>query len=325
MKKLLLSFLVVHFTFLISDAQVNLVPNPSFEDTVSCPTQSSEITFASGWIDANTGTADYFNACYTTGGVSVDVPSNWMGFQNANSGNAYVGIMLFENSSTINNYREYIQTQLTSTLINGVKYYVSFRISHADSSCFNTDDIGVYFSNTQISQGNYFVINQTPQIENISGNILNDNSNWVKIQGSFIAVGGENFLIIGNFKDDNNTSTISVCSTSNLDYKSAYYYIDDVCISTDSMICVNPLDIKLINDYHKHFSISISDNNLLINSSDNELFNISIYNTSGLLVHELRNQQNSIQINLDKFRTSVYLVNVHTSSENFTQKIFINR
>lgn len=302
----------------------NLVPNFSFEQYSSCPTQSSEIIFATGWSDANTGTADYYNACFTTGGVSVDVPNNWMGFQNANFGDAYGGIMLFENSSTITDYREYLQAQLASTLINGVKYYVSFRVSHSDSSCYVTDDIGVYFSNTQISQGDFLFINQTPQLENTDNNFLNSNSTWIKIEGSFIASGGENYITIGNFKDDINTDTIPVCTTSNLDYKSAYYYIDDICVSTDSLTCVNPVGIQTINLNNNNYNIIIKNGNLTVNSYINSSFNVSLFDISGKLIHQSFNHRNLFQFNISQLNPSIYFVNIYNNLENHTQKIFIN-
>ena len=70
----------------------NLVPNPSFEEFTTCPT-----TLGIGgplqctpWFSYNS--ADYFNVC---GGFNTGVPNNAFGFQEARTGVAYVGCLLY--------------------------------------------------------------------------------------------------------------------------------------------------------------------------------------------------------------------------------------
>src|SRR5690606_37569128 len=41
----------------------SLIPNPSFEDTLCCPTSYSQMHCAATWIQASYGTSDYFNRC----------------------------------------------------------------------------------------------------------------------------------------------------------------------------------------------------------------------------------------------------------------------
>jgi len=50
------------FCTLNTQAQLNLVPNPSFEDTVNCPYFISEILSCANWLNFG-NTPDYFNAC----------------------------------------------------------------------------------------------------------------------------------------------------------------------------------------------------------------------------------------------------------------------
>lgn len=224
----------------------NLVPNHSFETYDTCPNYPSQLVYALPWYNANTGTADYFNSCFTTGAENVGVPTNFAGYQKAFDGNAYAGLLLFEwNGSIPLSYREYLQVQSTSTLLNGVRYYVSFMVSCSDSSMFATDDLGVYFSNTSLFQNDYLNLNFVPQISNLEGNLLSDTTNWYCVKGSFLANGGENFMIVGNFKDDSNTDTVRIRNSVNY-IKGAYYYFDSFCLSTDSNYCnilngINPL------------------------------------------------------------------------------------
>src|SRR5690606_31999583 len=41
----------------------SLIPNPSFEDTLCCPSTFSQLHCAEGWIQASNATTDYLNLC----------------------------------------------------------------------------------------------------------------------------------------------------------------------------------------------------------------------------------------------------------------------
>ena len=126
-------------------AQVNLVPNYSFEDTVICPTSISQIYNSLGWINPSSSinsNPDYFNIC---GSISVNVPANAFGFQNAKTGNAYAGFYAY-NTGFPNAY-EYVETMLSDTLQKDSTYCVSFYLSLSENSGYCTTNIGVYFSN----------------------------------------------------------------------------------------------------------------------------------------------------------------------------------
>ena len=49
-------------------AQTNLVPNPSFEDTVGCPDGPGQLYKAVGWYDCTTS-PEYMNSCGSMGGT----------------------------------------------------------------------------------------------------------------------------------------------------------------------------------------------------------------------------------------------------------------
>lgn len=319
-------FKILLFCFLFTNSCFgqNLVPNPSFEQFDTCPDQASMIHYATGWMNANTGTADYYNACYVTGGFDdMGVPNNFIGSQNAKSGTAYVGLMVHLFSPTPIHYREYIQTQLSSPLINGVKYYVSFNISRADSSYYISDDIGIYLSSTQNNQGDYLNINVTPQIENTEGSFLNDDNNWVRIYGEYIALGGEEYITIGNFYDDFNTDTIRVISGNSNQYLNSYYYIDDVCLSTDSLTCVNAVGINQSIGLNNNYQVLTSNDFLEVISNKNQIFNVSLFDLSGKLIHQSFNERYNFQFNINSLKSSIYIVRIYNNSENVTQKILI--
>lgn len=218
----------------------NLVPNPSFEQYSTCPNSAGQIDYSAPWFAPTTGTPDYFNSCIngdSLWGNILGVPYNAFGFQNARTGSAYSGLF----TQYPSNYREYIEVQLTTPLVSGIKYYISFFISLADSAQLASDDIGMYLSPVTISTSNNFNLSYVPQIYNPEGNFLSDKLNWMEISGEYIAVGGEKYIVIGNFKDDANTDIIGVAGGGVLmfqDWDKPYYYIDDICVSTDSSLCL---------------------------------------------------------------------------------------
>lgn len=199
----------------------NLVPNYSFETFTTCPTAYEGLCFlfAPSWSCATLGSADLFNSC---GNPSMaGVPDNAIGSQLANTGEGYAGFICFWPS--ISNYREYPTVQLTSPLIAGEWYYVSFFISVADSGC-GVENVGAHFSTSPVFQSNFTTLNLTPQVENTTG-MISDNQGWVFIGGCFQAAGGEQYMTIGNFYNDNETPLDPDCSGT---YN--YFYIDDVSV-----------------------------------------------------------------------------------------------
>ncbi len=204
----------------------NLVPNPSFEIYSTCPTG-----FGSGgplqavpWQSGSLGSADYFNEC--TSSNLVDVPDNFFGSQPAFTGAAYGGgyfrYAIFE-------YREYLQVQLITPLVGGSYYNISFYASCAGKYC-GVSHMGVYFSQTPPPYTNWLLFNVTPQFEAALG-YISDTTNWVLIEGCYLAQGGEQWITIGNFYNDAQTPVDPNCPNA---VNTAYYYIDEVSLTLGS-------------------------------------------------------------------------------------------
>ncbi|HHZ63930.1 MAG TPA: hypothetical protein EYN51_00255, partial [Flavobacteriales bacterium] len=249
-----LTFLVAFIAVHHSGGQ-NLVPNWDFETYSPCPIGPSEITNANPWSTPDTATPDYYNVCYTPFppppfppiGPSMDVPSNIQGWQQARSGVGYAGIISAENTFGLNlDYREYLQIQLTSPLITGQEYCVNFYWSLANNSPHYVEEIGIYFSINQVNLLQSTTLPFIPQLEQ-TGTPLNDTASWVSFQQSYIAAGGEQYIIIGNFKDPANTTLGNTGVTCNIQTGGcfAYYFIEDVCVSPDSVCCSTPCSIIL--------------------------------------------------------------------------------
>lgn len=252
------------FILITKGGAQNLVMNPSFEAYTSCPMGPGSFpTDVTSWSQPDTATTDYYNACYTPsfgGAPSMDVPSNIQGYQQARTGVAYPGIICRENSFGMDdNWREYVQGQLTSPLVAGQSYCVKFYWSLADLSNYSVNEMGVYLSNTQINLQQKENLPFTPQLE-VTGSPLNDTAHWVPFQQNYIATGGEQYIIIGNFRAPSNTTSSSTglsCPMIPVNGGCfAYYYLDDVSVTPGSCcladitpvsaICVNDPSIALV-------------------------------------------------------------------------------
>src|ERR1051326_874153 len=233
-------YIFVFYFFLpfFSFAQ-NLVPNPSFEQYDTCPNYYSQIYHAIPWFHPTAGTSDYFNVCIDTSAIYgnyLGVPQNFIGNQNTKTGTAYAGEFL---TYEYLDYKEYIEVKLTTPLQIGTKYFVSFYVSLSDSSFYATDNIGACFS-VDTLKGDTLLTN-TPHIVNPLGNFIANKSLWTAVYGSFIADSAYQYVTIGNFKNDANTDTVYVGAggsalTGGWKYFS-YYYVEDVCVSSDSLTC----------------------------------------------------------------------------------------
>ncbi len=240
MKKHIFIFLFL-FPWFAAYSQINLVPNPSFEEYDSCPTNGStpgdpQFEHCKYWYLPTEGTADYFNVCAPA--IAVQIPTNFAGFQYPLDGNAYAGLFAIHISSiTPDNYREYIQTKLNKCLKQNQEYYFEFYVCRGEVQNIAIDKLGALFTSYPISRTDANPIIAQPQIENPHHNIITDSAHWTKISGTFTAEGGECYLTIGNFYSTEETDTIWYHPEWEDDY--AYYYIDGITLKeVDSYIKV---------------------------------------------------------------------------------------
>jgi hypothetical protein len=225
MKYTLLSLCFLCCSYCIAQ---NLVPNPSFEDTIWCP-GGGLILGAKYWNDIQES-PDYFHECSMY--YQFSVPKNVFGYQWPSTGKAYVGMAVY---STIDNYREAIGVYLIEPLIIGQKYFVSFNACLAfnpnQGANVAINKLGMLFSvvnylSSYPPQNNYCQVYSTQ--------IISDTSQWTTIRGSFIADSTYQFISITNFFKYGDTDTMRFY---NNNWYQSYYFVDDVCVSTDSVYC----------------------------------------------------------------------------------------
>ncbi len=224
MKRVVLILLLFSFK---AQAQ-NLVPNPSFENYISCDSLNNGIWLHNfpPWDRPSNGSFDGFNTCSIT--ANSGVPFNVNGWQQPHTGNGYVGGMF---ANWMNNW-EYLQVELDAPLIAQEYYCASFYISTADRNGLACNNIGIYFSDIHTFVPSGLYLNFTPQINDT--NVVSDTANWTIIYGQYRANGGERYIILGDFFPNSLTDTMQLHGNGTGD---TYYYIDDVnvhCCTCDS-------------------------------------------------------------------------------------------
>lgn len=225
------------FTFLLqfANAQQNLVPNPSFEDTLHCPNGTDDPGAVSEWYNPTAASPDYYNVCASNG---AGVPLSDWGYQYAQDGSAYIGLVTY--SANVPNYREYFQVHLLEKLEPGRTYCWSFWASLLDSTDFASNGLGIGFSQfpvTNFATQSYLNI----ACSGFENEINLDRNNWKKVSGVYTAVGNEEFLTIGNFFNDQTTQYTQIASNT-IGGRGAYYYIDNVYLGS----CVSQLNVPNI-------------------------------------------------------------------------------
>ena len=243
---------MLHWGSAVAQNTENLVYNGSFEEYSVCPQRIDALGIMSGvdaWWQPTKGSSDYFNAC---GGRECLTPRNKMGMQEPHSGQAYCGIYCSKE-----NYREYLQTELKEPLKAGKRYKVSFWVSLADKSPNAVASLGALFTPDRISDTTWNILmhNEVSGLGNgqkqviatyyrpqvVSSEVIDNSSEWTLITGTFTAVGGEQYMTIGNFNSFNHSHVVPTDLT-NAVLSGAYYFVDDVSVTCLDCMEVETLD-----------------------------------------------------------------------------------
>lgn len=247
MKKIIL-FLCLTLSLSYSRAQVNLVPNASFEQLDSCTSGSMnhnpDLSVASPWnglFKSGGGCWTFVcNACFTYS-TGHSVPSNINSggscgggngsYQVPRTGNGYVYLSYFVKSTPPSSFRRYAQTPLTTTLTANKEYCVTYYANLSNRAHVAVDELGAYLDDGSISTTSTCIeAIVTPQIKSPTLVFMKDTLNWMKIQGSFVANGTESYITLGNFRPTASTNYTLLCPPIGV----SEYYVDDVSvIATD--------------------------------------------------------------------------------------------
>lgn len=215
------------------DVNANIASNGSFEAIKQKPTAPGLACKALGMSSANCTTVDLFSrsACNNY----VKVPVNYMGVQDPSTGDNYAGIVAFygDETTTIHgtepgyqNYTEYLQVELTQPLVAGQTYDVKLKVSLADMSAYAVSGLGVLFSKDKFHVDNNSYLFVEPDLVSMK---IATNKEWSTIEGTYVAEGGEQYLVFGTFDDYMVVEKVIPDNVNNS--RKAYYYIDDISVT----------------------------------------------------------------------------------------------
>lgn len=180
------------------------------------------------------------------------IPENTFGFQYAHSGNGYACILVKAWDWDPDD-RHYVEGNLIATLRTDSIYCITYYVSACDKSHGVIKNVDAHISDTLLDWNNGFgnvLKNIIPQMK--STQLLNDTANWIKVSGLYKAHGGEQYITIGNFLPDAQTTILSYSPGNPIRID---YYIDDVSVvptglsgpnlGNDTIICKNTLPYNL--------------------------------------------------------------------------------
>lgn len=146
--------------------------------------------------------------------------------------------------------------------------------------------------------------------------------NWIRIFGSFVADSAYQNIIIGNFFDQNQTDTL-IMDEENLCF-GAYYYIDDVCVSTDSLFSANYSynDIPE-SDVPSNFNIypnPASDQLNIEVSNSSPSYEIEIFDVLGHKIIKQKLIEQHTRLNIENLAKGFYLIKININSSSLFYK-----
>lgn len=134
-----------------------------------------------------------------------------------------------------NNYREFMMVELGRPLEHNKKYRVSFKIRLAEESSLGIRDIGVLFTeNNKLQQFGHYLKNYEQLKYDAAHNFseirhwryYTNKSGWTQVSTTIISNGKENYLTLGNFRDELHAQIQR--TTGNLD--NASYFFDGLSV-----------------------------------------------------------------------------------------------
>lgn len=190
-------FIASLFFTIISVQSQNLVSNPSFEEGIACDNETEETTYPTDWI-ALGGSPRFLNPnCPLTPEAKTYIQG--IKLPSAAVGNVFVGMGLDEEG-------EFLQGKLSKAMEAGKRYMVKLRVRLPVRFCFSAiDEMGVVLTDSVLAPSEAYRSIDLPSLKLLS----NDQSpikaqyEWQEISALYIAKGGEDKIMIGNFKDCN--------------------------------------------------------------------------------------------------------------------------
>jgi len=202
-------------------AQINYVPNPSFEDITDCAIEFGEADKARFWqiIDVPNTSPDLYHACAT--GPFYGIPDGEGDFAIfPKSGEGMVGLV---NSNKITN--EKIYARLLDDLPTDIDIYVAFSTITRRKS-FTPMEILCYSNTQSLAFSNIQFESRVVPLK--LNQVLADSDEWTLVESCYRASGEEKLVLIGDYL----LTTEAVFDCDFIDNNNfAYLYVDDIIVS----------------------------------------------------------------------------------------------
>lgn len=218
----------------------NLILNGSFEtiDTTIPPDFEAAIP----WITPFWGSPDLFMPNKIEPIAGHQAPQHGINY----AGSTYFAFNPDPPFVSNPNLREPVIAKTSVTLGSGIQYCLSYYISLADTMNCGVNRSDAYFSPTPMDPtlgSSPYLMYLQPHIMTDSTIFYTDKENWTRIEGSYTATGGENYITIGNLHLDSETDTLCNGSMASLGFpngKQTYYYLDNFSLEE-----IKPVDAGL--------------------------------------------------------------------------------
>lgn len=215
-----------------------LVRNGGFELTEGRIYTFDQLKAAFGWSNVNLGLSEMFDK--SAPAKTVGIPGNEYGSIEPKEGERYAGFFAWKDDMRRNwgaggnedpfepgwnVYSEYAQSELVAPLVEGKTYELSFWIALSGNSDRAVSGIGAYCSPYLLHEENRRFLQERPVA--FTEKIENKKGEWVEVKGTFVADGGEQFIVVGVYPYVGfDTQRMIV----DYDNQYAYYYLDGISL-----------------------------------------------------------------------------------------------
>ncbi len=285
MKKVFTFLFIAAFSSMF--AQVNIVPNPGFENHTQCPDYPGQINFATGWNNVNLvygnssyGTPDYLHACGSASlGYNTVPPNTFVGTCMPHTGNGMAATIIY--NTPYPDYREYMSIQLTEAMTPGLTYTVSFWITNGSvpKSPYIIKNVAAHLSVSPLTQNGWGLINLAPTCEITA---YSGTTSWVQYTFAVSANAPYNYITLGAFRDDVTNAALSTYTgTSGPPSVYAAYFWDDIQVLSPTTALK-----EFVSDYGDLKVFPNPASNYISISCKGTIEEMKIYDHTGMLVKE---------------------------------------
>ncbi|MEX2379539.1 MAG: OmpA family protein [Vicingaceae bacterium] len=224
--------LVMSFSLMAQEqheSEHNLVPNPSFEEVDGKIKGEGMIELAKPWRSVTADQVDLYSA--SAKDKNMRVPDNKYGKEPARTGENYAGVSFLGYRGRMP--RHYLGVQLEKPLVEGKEYCMKMHVSMADLTKYAVNNIAMLVTTDSIVEPSSTVLEYEAPVRSITKELHDQQYLWTDICRIYVAKGGEQHIVIGNFEKEDNTIHDKVRLSrefSGRQEMNAYYFVDDISV-----------------------------------------------------------------------------------------------